>query len=104
MLTLKQLESQKKLRDEEQEGEEERQDEEESGEEAESEVVADVQRFGTKRKRKVSRNQQQVSRKRVFLHDEVQLSGEDNDDDNRDNDGTDIEGLSDVEENNATFY
>ena len=111
LLTLKQLESQKKLGDKEQEEEEERQDEEESGEEAVNEVVADVQRVGTKRKRKVSRNQQQVSRKRVFLDDEVQLSGEDNDDDDRnsdDNDETDIEGLiddgSDVEENNATFY
>ena len=102
-LNLKQLESKKKLDEEDREEEGQRQ----GGEEEEDEE--EVQMVGTKRKRKVSRKKQnQVSRKRTFLDDEAQLSGEDDDDDDSDSDGSDVEGLiddsSDVEENNTSFY
>ena len=99
-LNLKQLESKKKLGDEDREGEGQIQ----GGEEEEVQIV------GTKRRRRASRKKQkQVSRKRTFLDDEAQLSGEDDDgDDDSDSDGSDVEGLlddsSDVEENNTSFY
>ena len=100
-LNLKQLESKRKLGEEDREEEGQRQGVEEEEEE-------EVQIVGTKRKRRVSRKKQrQVSRKRRCLDDEAQLSGEDDDDDS-DSDGSDVEGLiddnSDVEENNTSFY
>ena len=103
-LNFKQLESKKKL------GEEDREEKcQRHGEEGGWEEEGEAQMVGTKRKRRVSRKKQrQVSRKRTFPNDGAQLSGEDDDGDDSDSDGSDVEELiddsSDVEENNTSFY